>query len=174
MALTKDQKHDVVSKVNALLESSKMVVVASYPGTSVKALQQLRREAKENGTSIQVLKNRLVIKALSSNETFKDTDVSSLTGQLLYAFNSEDEVAPAQSLASFAKKNPSIAFVGAISADGTFMSADEVKTLATLPSKAQLIGELLATLSAPLNDVANALSGNLHSLLDGIETKATN
>lgn len=173
MALTKDQKNQVVSEVNDLLTSSKMTVVAKYQGTTVKAIQQLRRDARENGTSLRVIKNRLVIKALQQSETFKDIDVSTLNGQLLYAFNSEDEIAPAQVLAAFAKTNPSIKFVGAISAEGTFISAEDVQALATLPSKEQLIAQVIATLQSPVNDVTNALSGNLHALLDGVEAKAS-
>lgn len=173
MALTKDQKNQVVSEVADFLASSKMTVVAAYPGTTVKAIQQLRRDARENGTQVRVIKNRLVIKALQQNDNLKDVDVSTLNGQLLYAFNSEDEVAPAQALANFAKTNPSIVFVGAISADGKFLNADEVKALATLPGKEQLIAQVLATLQSPVNDVTNALSGNLHALLDGVEAKAS-
>lgn len=173
MALTKDQKNQVVSDVAELLASSKMTVVAAYQGTTVKAIQQLRRDARENGTNVRVIKNRLVIKAVQQNDNLKDADVSTLTGQLLYAFNSEDEVAPAQALANFAKTNPSIVFVGAISAEGKFLSADEVKALATLPGKEQLIAQVLATLQSPVNDVTNALSGNLHALLDGVEAKAS-
>ena len=173
MALTKDQKNQVVSEVADFLASSKMTVVAAYPGTTVKAIQQLRRDARENGTQVRVIKNRLVIKALQQNDNLKDVDVSALNGQLLHAFNSEDEVAPAQALANFAKTNPSIVFVGAISAEGKFLNADEVKALATLPGKEQLIAQVLATLQSPVNDVTNALSGNLHALLDGVEAKAS-
>ncbi len=174
MSLTKDQKKDVIDQVETLLAESKMTVVAAYQGTSVKAMQQLRRDAKPTGTTVKVLKNRLVIKAMSGNDSLKDVDTSSLKGQLLYAFNTDDEVAPAQALASFAKTNPTLEFVGAITSDGTFMNADEVKNLATLPSKPQLIAQVLATLGSPLNDVMSGLSGNLHALLDGVEAKASN
>lgn len=173
MALTKDQKNQVVAEVSELLDSSKMTVVAAYQGTTVKAIQQLRRQARENGTQVRVVKNRLAIKAIQKNDTLKDVDTSTLNGQLLYAFNSDDEVAPAQVLATFAKTNPSIEFVGAISAEGKFLSADDVKALATLPSKEQLIAQVLATLQSPVNDVISGLSGNLHGLLDGIEAKAS-
>jgi len=173
MALTKTQKNDVVAELSDLLSSSKMTVVAKYQGTTVKALQTLRREAKENGTQVKVVKNRLVIKALAANDTLKAADTSELTGMLLYAFNSEDEVAPAQKLAAFAKTNPSIEFVGAISGEGVFLSADQVKELANLPSREQLIGQVVETLLSPVHDVTNALSGNLHALLDGISDKAT-
>lgn len=173
MALTKDQKNQVVSDVAELIASSKMTVVAAYKGTTVKAIQQLRREARENGTQLRVVKNRLVIKAVQQNDNLKDADTSALVGQLLYAFNSEDEVAPAQVLANFAKKNPTIEFVGAFTAQGTFIGAEEVTALATLPSKEQLIAQVIATLQSPVNDVTNALSGNLHALLDGVEAKAS-
>jgi large subunit ribosomal protein L10 len=174
MALSKDKKHEVVSEVAEALGSSKMTVVAKYQGTTVKALQQLRRDARGNGTKVQVVKNRLVRKALDSVDTLKEIDASQLTGQLLYAFNMEDEVAPAQVLAAFAKTNPSIEFVGAITAQGKFISAEEVKALATLPSKENLIAQVIATLQSPLNDTVSGLSGNLHALLDGIEAKASN
>ncbi len=172
MALTKQEKNEVVKQVSDTLSSSKMTVVAKYEGTTVKAMQELRRNARDNGTKVQVVKNRLVIKALQASDTLKDIDVSVLNGQLLYAFNSEDEVAPAQVLNSFAKQNPSIEFVGAITAQGKFIDANEVKALAALPSKDALIAQVVATLTSPVNDIVNGLSGNLHALLDGIEVKS--
>lgn len=173
MALTKAQKNDVIKEVSDLLTTSKMTVVAKYQGTTVKALQQLRRDARENGTKVKVVKNRLVIQALKGSDSLKDVDTSALEGMLLYAFNGEDEVAAAQVLKNFAKQNPSLEFVGAISAEGQFVSADDVKALADLPGKDQLIAEVIATLLSPVHDVTNALSGNLHGLLDGIEAKAS-
>src|SRR5580704_10143178 len=101
MALSRDKKNQVVAEVAELLSEAKLTVVANYPGTSVKAMQQLRRQARENGTSVRVIKNRLFKQALATNDKFKDLDTSLLKGQLLYAFNSSDEVAPAQSLANF-------------------------------------------------------------------------
>ena len=172
MALTKDKKNEVVGEVADLLSTSKMTVVTKYQGTTVKALQALRRQVRENGTVAKVVKNRLVIKAIQQNDKLKDVDTSALNGMLLYAFNSEDEVAPAQAIANFAKTNPTLEFVGAISADGKLLTADEVKALAILPGKDQLIGEVVAMLLSPVNDVTNALSGNLHALLDGVADKA--
>jgi large subunit ribosomal protein L10 len=172
MALTRIKKEEVTSEITDLLNSSKMTVVASYKGTPVKALQALRKQGRENGTKLKVVKNRLVVKALQSNDSLKDADVSALKGMLLYAFNSEDEVAPAQILSTFAKTQPTLEFVGAISADGKFLSKEEVTALATLPSKEQMIAQVIATLLSPVHDVTNGLSGNLHALLDGVEAKA--
>lgn len=171
MSLTKEKKNEVVAEVSDLLTNSRMTVVTAYQGTPVKALQSLRHQAQENGTTIKVIKNRLVIKAIQNNDTLKNVDTSALNGMLMYAFNSEDEVAPAQVLAKFSKTQPSLQFVGAISADGKFMTADEVKALATLPSKTQLIAGIINTLQSPVNGVMGALSGDLHGLLKALESK---
>ncbi len=172
MALTKDKKNEVVAEVAALLAGSKMTIITKYQGTTVKAMQQLRRDARDNGTRLKVAKNRLVIKAIEQTDAIMGVDTSALEGMLLYAFNADDEVAPAQVIANFAKLNPTLEFVGAISADGTFLNADEVKALATMPSKNELIGQVVMMLFSPLSDVTNALSGNLHALLDGVADKA--
>lgn len=173
MAQTKDKKAEVVAEVAELLVGSKMTVVSRYQGTSVKALQQLRRDAKLNGTVAKVVKNRLVKKAIEQNPALKSVDTSALEGMLLYAFNSEDEVAPAQAIAAFAKTNPTLEFVGAFTADGKLLSAEEVKTLAALPGREQLVAEVVAMLLSPVNDVTSALAGNLHGLLDAVAAKAS-
>ncbi|HSX23788.1 MAG TPA: 50S ribosomal protein L10 [Candidatus Saccharimonadales bacterium] len=172
MALTKDKKNEVVEEISQLLADSKLTVISAYKGTPVKAMQALRRQARDNGTKVQVVKNRLVIQALKSNEATKQLDTSALTGMLLYAFNSEDEVAPAQAIAEFAKKQPTLQFVGAITAEGDFMAAEDVKALAALPSKTQLIAGIIGTLNSPVNGVMSGLAGNLHGLLDGLAAKA--
>lgn len=172
MALTREQKNQVVADVSELLGSSKLTVVAQYQGTGVKQMQELRRSARDSKTTVKVVKNRLVRQALLTTENLKETDTSSLTGQLLYAFNADDEVAPAQALATFAKKNPSIQFVGAITPEGQFMAVEDVKALASLPSKDQLRAQLVGTLGAPLSGFVNVLSGNLRGFLNVLSAKA--
>lgn len=169
MALTKIQKDEVVAEIADLLGSSKLTVVAKYQGTTVKALQGLRRSARENGTRVKVVKNRLVIKAIQQNATLKDADTSALEGMLLYAFNAEDEVAPAQALHAFAKANPTIEFVGAFNAQGQFIDAANVKALATLPSKEAMVAGIINTLQSPVRGIISGLSGNLHGYLKAIE-----
>ncbi len=172
MALTKQKKNEVVEEVAKLLDASKLTVVANYPGTSVKSIQALRKSAKENGTIVKVVKNRLVIKAVEGNDRLKNIDTSAIKGQLLYAFNDQDEVAPAQALAAFAKSEPQITFVGAISGDGQFVSADDVKALASLPGKDQLRAQLVGTIAAPLSGFVNVLSGNIRGVLNVLNARS--
>jgi large subunit ribosomal protein L10 len=174
MALNKEQKAAVVAEVRDLLLGSKLTVIAEYRGVDVKSMQSLRKSAKENSTIIKVVKNRLVKQALSQNDILKNVDTSKLKEQLLYAFNTEDEVAPAQALNSFAKTQPNLIFVGAITADGNFIDANDVKQLADLPSKDQLRAQLIGTISAPLNGFANVLTGNLRGVLNVLSARVDN
>jgi large subunit ribosomal protein L10 len=174
MAITRDKKNTLVAELSDVLTTAKMTVFAQYQGLSVADVQELRRAARTAGVTITVVKNRLVRVAMGSLDTYKNTDTNGLTGQLLYAISDTDEVAPAQVLHTFAKTHSELVFVGAFSGDGTLLSADEVKSLAGLPSKNQLIGEVVAQLLSPVHDITNALSGNLHALLDGVSAKATN
>lgn len=173
MAITRDKKNALVAEMSTAIADSKMTVYAQYQGLSVADIQELRKAARAAGVTITVIKNRLVRVAVESLDTYKDVDTSALTGQLLYAISTEDEVAPAQVLNDFAKTHPALQFAGAFSGEGANLSADDVKALAGLPSKNQLIAEVVAQLLSPVHDVTNALSGNLHALLDGVEAKAT-
>ena len=173
MAISRDKKNTLVADMSELLATTKLTVFAKYDGLTVADVQVLRAQAREAGVVIKVIKNRLVRVALGEIDTYKDTDVSTLTGQLLYAVSAEDEIAPAKILNTFAKTHPAMEIAGGFSSEGLLLSADDVIALASLPSKAQLIGEVIAMLLSPVHDITNALSGNLHALLDGVEAKAT-
>ncbi len=168
MALTKDKKNEIVKELADLLAESKMTVVAKYEGTTVKAMQELRRKAEANGTVIKVVKNRLVKKAFDSSESHKESDTSAMSGMLMYAFNSGDEVAPAQVIYDMSKKESQLEFIGAYDATGKILGADEVKALAQLPSREVMIATVMNTLKSPVNNTISALKGNLHALLDAV------
>ena len=173
MAISRDKKQSLVRELVDLFDSAKMTVFAEYQGISVADMQDLRRKARESGVTIKVAKNRLVRVAAGESKNLKDVDTAALKSQLVYAFSDSDEVAPAQVLDAFAKTHPEIKFAGAFSGEGATLSPAEVQALAGLPSKEQLIAQTVAQLLSPVNDVTNALSGNLHALLDGVESKAT-
>jgi large subunit ribosomal protein L10 len=174
MAISKDKKQQLVADLNELLSDAKMTVFAKYQGLTVKEMQELRAAARENNVKIKIVKNRLVRVAMSEIAVYKDTDTNALEGQLLYAISNEDEVAPAQVLAKFAKDHAALELKGAFSGEGAALNEQEVVELSKLPSKEQLIGQVVDMLLSPVNDITNGLSGNLHALLDGIADKAGN
>ena len=174
MAISKDKKQQLVADLNEILSDAKMTVFFLFLCLTVAEMQELRKMARESGVQIKVVKNRLVRVAMDAIAVYKDTDTSALEGQLLYAISSEDEVAPAQVLAKFAKEHEALELKGAFAGDGKTLSEQEVQDLSKLPSKEQLIGQVVDMLLSPVNDITNGLSGNLHALLDGVAEKATN
>ncbi|HET6863579.1 MAG TPA: 50S ribosomal protein L10 [Candidatus Saccharimonadales bacterium] len=172
MAISKDKKAEILADTKNQLENAKLTVFAFYAGTPVKAMQELRRDALEGGTSIRVIKNRLFKKVLSETDRFKGVDTSVFNGQLLYAFNDQDEVAPAQALASFAKEQPQIQFAGGLNAEGQLLAADDVKDLAALPSKDVLRAQLAGTIGAPLSGFANVMSGSIRGVINVLNARA--
>lgn len=172
MAITKDKKKTLVADLTELLESSKMTVYAQYQGLTVAELQGLRKAARENGVKIKVVKNRLVRVAMGEIAVYKDTDTTGLTGQLLYAISDSDEVAPAKVLANFAKEHEALQIAGGFSDLGANVSTDEVKALASLPSKNELIAQVVAQLLSPVTDSISGLSGGLPGIISGLEAHA--
>jgi large subunit ribosomal protein L10 len=174
MALSKSQKQAIVSELDELLSQSKMTVVVKYQGTSVKALQELRKNAKDNGTKVKVVKNRLVKQALKNNSKLSKINTDLLEGMLMYAFNNNDEVAAAQVLNSFMKQNPNMEFVGAITQDGLLIEAEKVKELALLPNRDELLAGIINILNSPIKKVSASLNNSLVNIISSLEVKATN
>jgi len=172
MAISKDKKQTLVADLTELLSSSKMTVFARYQGLTVAELQELRKAARENGVKIKVVKNRLVRVAMGEIAVYKDTDTTGLTGQLLYAISDNDEVAPAKVLAEFGKSHDALQIAGAINDLGVNLSDEEVKALAALPSKNELIAQVVAQLLSPVTDTVSGLSGGISGILSGLEAKA--
>ena len=172
MAISKDKKQTLVADLTELLSNSKMTVFAKYQGLTVAELQELRKNARENGVKIKVVKNRLVRVAMNEIAIYKDTDTTGLTGQLLYAVSDSDEVAPAKVLANFAKGHEALEISGAFSDTGANLSIDEVKALAALPSKNELIAQVVAQLLSPVTDSISGLSSGISGIVSGLEAHA--
>jgi len=159
MAISRDKKNTLVAELVELFANAKGSVGAAYTGLSVANMQELRASARENNVVIKVAKNRLIRVALGQNDKFKTADTSLLTGQLVYAFSSEDEVTPAQVLAKFAKKHPELKLVAGFDNDGSSLDTATVTALAALPTKDQLRGQLVSVIAAPLTGFLGVANG---------------
>ena len=172
MAISKAKKDTLVADLTALLSDAKLTAYARYQGLTVADLQELRKTAREAGVRIKVVKNRLVRVAMNEIGVYKDTDTTGLTGQLIYAISDSDEVAPAKILAEFAKTHPALELAGGFSGEGKAMDQAEITTLAKMPSKNELIAQVVAQLLSPVNDVVSATSNGLSGIISGLEAKA--
>jgi len=159
MAITRDKKNTLVAELTELFASSKGTVGATFTGLNVANMQELRTAAREANVTILVTKNRLVRVALAGSDKFKAADTGLLTGQLIYAFSSEDEAVSAQVIAKYAKTHPALKLVVGFDDSGKTLDTAAVTALAALPTKDQLRGQLVSVMAAPLSGFLSVANG---------------
>ena len=157
MAISKDKKTTLVADLTELLKDSQMVVYAKYEGLTVAELQELRKMARGANVKIKVVKNRLVKVAMKEIAAYKDTDASGLVGQLLYALGTDADFDAAKVLTKFAKTHAKMELVGGFNGEGTALSKEEVTTLGNLPTKNELIAQVVDTLLSGINGIVSGL-----------------
>jgi large subunit ribosomal protein L10 len=154
VALNREEKAAVVEEVSARVAQAGAIVLAEYRGLAVEKITVLRRQARESGVYLRVLKNTLVRRAVQGTPYEKLSDL--MVGPLLYGM-SEDPVAAAKLLAGFAKSNEQLV-IRAGSMPGTVMDANGVQALATMPSREELLAMLLGTMQAPIATFVRTLN----------------
>ena len=163
MAKTKQQKEATINDLVANFQSAKAVVFANFQGLKVKESEELRKLCREQDIAYLVAKKTLIKKALE--KIGLKVDVGSFVGGVSTVFGRADEVVPAQILAEFAKKHEMVRLYGGI-LEGVFIDSAKVNALSQLPSKQQLLGQLVGTLNAPISGFVNVLAGNLRGLVN--------
>ncbi len=154
MSLNKSEKQTVVADVAAQAARSQTLALAEYRGLTVAHLDVLRKQAREKGVYLHVLKNTLARRAVAG--TPFEVVAESMVGPLIYGF-SEDAVAAAKVLSDFAKGNDKLIVKGGAYA-GKALSADGVKSLAAIPSKEVLLAQLLGLMQSPISRFARVLA----------------
>jgi large subunit ribosomal protein L10 len=154
LSLNKSEKQTVVTDVAAQAARSQTLALAEYRGLTVAHLDVLRKQARDKGVYLHVLKNTLARRAVAG--TPFEVASESMVGPLIYGF-SEDAVAAAKVLSDFAKGNDKLIVKGGAYA-GKALSADGVKSLASIPSKEVLLAQLLGLMQSPISRIARVLA----------------
>ena len=174
MGLNLEQKQAVVSEIAVQLGSAQAVIVAEYRGLDVGAVTDLRAKARKSGLYLRVLKNTLARRAVKGTPFEKLSE--QMVGPLMYGI-SQDPVAGAKVLAAFAKDNDKLVIRGG-AMPNVLMSVTDVKALAMLPSRDELLAKLMGTIQAPvvkllrtMNEVPGRLVRTLAAVRDAQATK---
>ena len=154
MSLSLEQKQAVVAEIATQLAKAQAVIVAENRGLSVEAVTSLRAKARKSGLYLRVLKNTLARRAV------KGTPFEGLAGQLfgplVYGI-AQDPVSGAKVLADFAKENELFVIKGG-AMPNAMMSTADIKALATMPSRDELLAKLAGTLQAPIAKLVRTLN----------------
>ncbi|EGQ24701.1 50S ribosomal protein L10 [Mammaliicoccus sciuri] len=153
MSKVLEAKQAVVTEIADKLKEAASVVVVDYRGLTVSQVTELRKQLREAGVEFKVYKNSMARRAteVAGLEGLNEH----LTGPNAIAFSTEDVVAPAKIMHDFAKKNEQLEIKAGV-IEGTVASAEDVKALATLPSREGLLSMLLSVLQAPVRNFALA------------------
>ena len=154
MGLNLDEKKAVVTEVSAEVAKAQVIIVAEYRGLEVGNMTNLRREARKAGVYLRVLKNTLARRAVEGTPFAGLSE--HLVGPLVYGI-SPDPVATAKLLSDFAKSNDKLV-IKAGAMPNAVISAKDVKSLASLPSREDLLSKLLGTMQAPIAQFVRTLN----------------
>jgi large subunit ribosomal protein L10 len=146
LSLNLEQKQAMVSEIAAQLAKAQAVIVAENRGLPVEVVTGLRAKARKSGLYLRVLKNTLARRAVKGTPFEKLTD--QLSGPLMYGI-AQDPVAGAKVLSEFAKDNELFVIKGGAMGN-VLMSLKDVKALATMPSRDELLAKLVGTMQAPI------------------------
>src|SRR5580700_6606042 len=155
MAVTKARKKEQVEKLSADLKNVSHAVVATYTKMTVAQDYELRKALRGAGAKYQVVKNTLVERAAKGTKV--EEILKNLSGVTSIAYTSGDPVALAKALSKYAKDNPEFNFKAGV-VEGRVISINEIKALATMPSKEEIYSKLLFLISAPAQRLVTAMN----------------
>ena len=166
-----EAKKNIVNNLTDKVANSKTVILVDYRGLTVEQDTELRVALRKSGVKYEVVKNTLTRFAMNNNG-YSELDTY-LNGPTAIAYSYEDVVAPAKIISEFTKKFEHLQIkVGIV--EGKIFNEKEIKALAELPSREELIAKVLAGFNAPISGFVNVLNGNLRGLvvaLNGIAQK---
>ena len=154
MSLNRNEKQTVVTDVAAQVARSQTLALAEYRGLTVEHLNVLRKQARDKGVYLHVLKNTLARRAVAGTPFEVASDA--MVGPLIYGF-SEDAVAAAKVISDFAKGNDKLVIKAGAHA-GKVLDAKGVTSLASIPSKEVLLSQLLGLMQSPISRMARVLA----------------
>jgi large subunit ribosomal protein L10 len=158
---TRAQKAAEVSELTEEIGKANNAFLIDFKGITVPQVTELRKQVRETKSGYVVVKNTLALIAL------KDSPIVAMreqfTGPTAIAFNAADAVALAKALTKFAKDVPAVRFKGAM-LNGQVVPTEQIQTIATLPSREELVSKLLFVLQSPIRGLATVLQANIRNL----------
>jgi large subunit ribosomal protein L10 len=161
--LTKAQKVELVKELTGKIKEAKSSIFVDFKGLKVKDSTDLKKELRKSDIEYTVVRKTLLDIALK-NAGIEGISITNMEGQIAISLSNSDEVAAAKIIDKFGKTNSNIKLLGGVLGKQA-MSESEVKALAKLPSKEELLAKLVGTLNAPVSGFVNVLAGNLRGLV---------
>lgn len=155
MALRLEDKKTLVAEVNAVAGTALSLVAAEYRGLTVDQMTALRKDAREAGVYMRVVKNTLARRAVEGTDF--ECVKEDLSGPLLLAFSKEEPGAAARVVKSFAKDHDQLV-ARLVSIGGKLLPGSDLERLASLPTREQALSMLIGVMQAPIAKFVRTLN----------------
>lgn len=155
MPLSRQQKEDLVEKYKQEIAEAPHAFLLDYKGITVPQVTELRAKIRDIGGQYLVVKNTLALRAIEGGPLEQLREL--FDGPVAVAYSQEDAVSLAKALTTMAKTVPAIEVRGGL-VNGQAVAADQVKEIAELPSREELIAKLLFLLQSPITRLARVLA----------------
>ena len=149
-----EQKQQHVEVISEQLKNSVSTVLVDYRGLTVSEVTELRKQLRDAGIEFKVYKNTMVRRAAEAQGLTELNEF--LVGPSAIAFSNEDVIAPAKLIHEFSKQHEALEIKAGV-IEGSFVPAEDVKSIASLPSRDGLLSMLLSVLQAPMRNFALAV-----------------
>ncbi len=164
MTLTKNKKNEIIKEVKEKLNKQKSMIFVDFTGLDAKKNTDLKKMLKNSGCQMKVIKKNLFRVTLQEIKNPLWEKVSDLNGQLAVVFGFEEENDSPKITYKFSKDSEKFEILGGYF-NQEYKSAQEVIEIAKLPSRKELLSNLLNVISAPRSNFVYALKGNLQNLI---------
>lgn len=172
MAISRARKEELLNEYRQQMDESSGFIMASYTGLSVPALQELRRQAREQQGEVFVVKNTLFELMLKEREV-EIPDEDMMTGPIIIAFAHQDVPPVAKLMRTFAQSIEENRFVlkGGL-LEGRLFGAQEASAVADLPTREELLAQVLRTINAPATQTAGVVASGIRQVVNVIKAYA--
>lgn len=169
-----EEKVQAVAELKTRLEKRPNFILASYSGLTVKNITDFRSELRKNGSEMKVIKNNLFLRALKESGKHSDKNIQfgeDYKGPLAAIFTDDNLPTVAKVCKDFAKTNEKLV-VKAGYFDGSVLNKKGVEDIAGLPSKEELLAQVMAGLNNPATSIASGINNIMASLARAIQAAA--
>ncbi|NNG27890.1 MAG: 50S ribosomal protein L10 [Ignavibacteriaceae bacterium] len=168
--MNRNEKTEVISEVKEMIENSTAIYLTDYSGVDVEDVNDLRNQFRKEGVRYKVFKNTLFKIALEESGKY-DKLADHLIGMTSFAFASENPVAPAKIIKKYFDDKKKLSLKACYIEDEYF-DGDQLKALASLPSKDELIAGIMASLDSPASGIVGSINAVMRDLLSVIDEVA--
>lgn len=165
--MNRNEKSELISEIKELLESSTAVYLTDYHGINVEDISSIRNQFRDEGVRYKVYKNTLVKRALDEVGKY-DKIADHLVGMTGFAFTTTNPLAPAKIINKYFGEKEKLS-LKACYVEGEYFDGSQLKTLATLPTKNELIASIMGSLDSPVSGIVGAINAVMRDLVSVVE-----